>query len=118
MDIASTQQVKILFSRGYFLKYSHLAIPAKLHCPKGDRITRVYCITALAIAIRLTRWQLNSDLPTVYDIPEPPKYCKAALKLRAALQYSRVKCPLSVQSVLPGYSHYYCHSAKEAFCWL
>ena len=25
-----------LFSRGYFLKYSHLAIPARLHCPKGD----------------------------------------------------------------------------------
>ena len=27
-----------LFSRGYFLKCSHFAIAAKLHCPKGDRI--------------------------------------------------------------------------------
>ncbi len=27
-----------LFSRGYFLKYSHFAIAAKLHCPKGDWI--------------------------------------------------------------------------------
>ncbi len=25
-------------SRGYFLKCSHLAFAAKLHCPKGDRI--------------------------------------------------------------------------------
>ncbi len=24
--------------RGYSLKYSHIAIPAKLHCPKGDWI--------------------------------------------------------------------------------
>ncbi len=31
-------EVKSFLSRGYFLKYSHLAIPAKLHCPKGDRI--------------------------------------------------------------------------------
>ncbi len=22
----------------YFPKYSHLAIPAKMHCPKGDQI--------------------------------------------------------------------------------
>ncbi len=33
-----------LFSRGYFVKCSHLAIAAKLHCPKVTRLTRVYCI--------------------------------------------------------------------------
>ncbi len=27
-------------SRGYFQKYSHFAIPAKLHGPKGDRINQ------------------------------------------------------------------------------
>ncbi len=29
---------KVIFKRGYFLSCSHLAIPAKLHGPKGDRI--------------------------------------------------------------------------------
>ncbi len=29
---------KVILSRGYFLKCGHLAIPAKLHGPKGDRI--------------------------------------------------------------------------------
>ncbi len=33
-----TFEVRSFFSRGYFLKCGHLAIPAKLHCPKGDRI--------------------------------------------------------------------------------
>ncbi len=28
----------MFLSSGYFLRYSHLAIPAKLHGPKGDRI--------------------------------------------------------------------------------
>ncbi len=36
--IADPCHQKKFLSRGYFLKYSHLAIPAKLHCPKGDRI--------------------------------------------------------------------------------
>ena len=31
-------EVRSFLSRGYFLRYSHLAIPAKLHGPKGDRI--------------------------------------------------------------------------------
>ncbi len=31
-------EVRSFLSRGYFPKYSHLAIPAKLHGPKGDRI--------------------------------------------------------------------------------
>ena len=31
-------EVRSFLSRGYFLSYSHLAIPAKLHGPKGDRI--------------------------------------------------------------------------------
>ncbi len=31
-------EVRSFLSRSYFLKYSHLAIPAKLHGPKGDRI--------------------------------------------------------------------------------
>ncbi len=31
-------EVRSFFSRGYFLKCGHLAIPAKLHGPKGDRI--------------------------------------------------------------------------------
>ncbi len=30
--------VRSFLSRSYFLKYSHLAISANLHCPKGDRI--------------------------------------------------------------------------------
>ncbi len=32
-------EVRLFLSRGYFLSYSHLAIPAKLHGPKGDRIS-------------------------------------------------------------------------------
>ena len=32
------QNWSLISSRGYFPKYSHLAIPAKLHGPKGDRI--------------------------------------------------------------------------------
>ena len=31
-------EVRSFLSRGYFLSCSHLAIPAKLHGPKGDRI--------------------------------------------------------------------------------
>ncbi len=31
-------EVRSFLSRGYFLKSGHLAIPAKLHGPKGDRI--------------------------------------------------------------------------------
>ncbi len=31
-------KVRSFLSRGYFLKCGHLAIPAKLHGPKGDRI--------------------------------------------------------------------------------
>ena len=31
-------EVRSFFSRGYFLKCSHLAILAKLHCPEGGRI--------------------------------------------------------------------------------
>ncbi len=31
-------EVRSFLSRGYFLSYSHLAIPAKLHGPKGDQI--------------------------------------------------------------------------------
>ncbi len=31
-------EVRSFLSRGYFLKCGHLAIPAKLHGPKGDRI--------------------------------------------------------------------------------
>ncbi len=31
-------EVRPFLSRGYFLSCSHLAIPAKLHGPKGDRI--------------------------------------------------------------------------------
>ncbi len=31
-------EVRSFLSRGYFLRCSHLAIPAKLHGPKGDRI--------------------------------------------------------------------------------
>ncbi len=31
-------EVRSFLSRGYFLSYSHLAIPAKLHGPKGDWI--------------------------------------------------------------------------------
>ncbi len=31
-------ELRPFLSRGYFLSYSHLAIPAKLHGPKGDRI--------------------------------------------------------------------------------
>ncbi len=31
-------EVRSFLSRGYFLRYNHLAIPAKLHGPKGDRI--------------------------------------------------------------------------------
>ncbi len=31
-------EIKSFLSRGYFLSYSHLAIPAKLHGPKGGRI--------------------------------------------------------------------------------
>ncbi len=31
-------EVRSFLSRGYFLSYSHLAIPAKLHGPKDDRI--------------------------------------------------------------------------------
>ncbi len=30
----------LFFSRGYFLKCSHLAIAAKLHCPKVDQISK------------------------------------------------------------------------------
>ncbi len=33
-------EVKTFFSHGYCLKCSHLTIPAKLHCPKGDRINK------------------------------------------------------------------------------
>ncbi len=37
-------EVRSFLSRGYFLKCGHLAIPAKLHGPKGDPgLTRVYC---------------------------------------------------------------------------
>ncbi len=32
------QNWSLISSRGYFPKYSHLAILAKLHGPKGDRI--------------------------------------------------------------------------------
>ncbi len=33
------------FSRGYFLKRGHFAIPPNFHCPNGiDVLTRVYCI--------------------------------------------------------------------------
>ncbi len=31
-------EVRSFLSRGYFLSYRHLAIPAKLHGPKGDQI--------------------------------------------------------------------------------
>ncbi len=31
-------EVRLLFSRGYYLKCSHLAIAARMHCPKGDQI--------------------------------------------------------------------------------
>ena len=35
-------EVKSFLSGGYFLRYSHLAIPAKLqHGPKGDRINYI-----------------------------------------------------------------------------
>ncbi len=46
---------KVVLSRGYFLKCGHLAIPAKLHGPKGDRINEslLYCSfsTYLSIAV-------------------------------------------------------------------
>ncbi len=36
----------MLFSRGYFLKWSLLAIVTKLHCSKSDRINEsLYCTT-------------------------------------------------------------------------
>ncbi len=38
-------KVRSFLSRGYFLSCSHLAIPAKLHGPKGDRINKsLLCI--------------------------------------------------------------------------
>ncbi len=33
-------EVRSCFSRGYFLKCGHLAIPTKLHCPKGGQIDK------------------------------------------------------------------------------
>ncbi len=43
-------EIRSFLSRGYFHKYSHLAIPAKLHGPKGDQINKslLYIIKLLA----------------------------------------------------------------------
>ncbi len=34
-------EVRSFLNSGYFPKYSHLAIPAKLHGPKGDRSNEI-----------------------------------------------------------------------------
>ncbi len=55
-----------LFSRGYFLKRSHLAIPARLHCPKGGQINEslLYnhvCIQCFQFRIAV---KINADCQT------------------------------------------------------
>ncbi len=47
-------EVRSFLSRGYFLKCGHLAIPAKLHGPKDDRINEstVYESTVYAFISR------------------------------------------------------------------
>ncbi len=41
--------------RGYFLNCGHLAIPAKLHCPKGGRINESLLYIRYNIAIVMPR---------------------------------------------------------------
>ena len=42
-------EVRLFLSRGYFLSYSHLAIPAKLHGPKGDQINKSLLYTSIMV---------------------------------------------------------------------
>ena len=53
-------EVRSVFSCGYFLKYSHLAILAKLHCPyRVTRLTRVYCICFINLLVQVAEEDIS-----------------------------------------------------------
>ncbi len=60
--------VRSFLSRGYFLRYSHLAIPAKLHGPKGDRINEslLYLLCVVSFVTRLIFSNVVDQIKCVY----------------------------------------------------
>ncbi len=55
-------EVRSFLSRGYFLKSGHLAIPAKLHGPKGDRINESLLYIVIGVQRRAAHCTLIEEM--------------------------------------------------------